>query len=254
MIAILSPAKNLDFETEVNFPKTTQPQYNEEATELIKVLKTKKSAEIGKLMKISEKLSDLNYERYQNWSAKHTKKNARPAVLTFNGDAYQGLDAQSFNEDELLFAQDHLRILSGLYGLLKPLDLMQAYRLEMGTSLKVKNAKNLYQFWGEKITNQLNKDLKKAGKVLVNVASNEYFKVLQPKNIDAKIIECQFKDFKNGQYKTIMTYAKKARGMMCRYIIQNEITNPKDLLGFDLDGYEYNASMSKDQNLVFTRN
>lgn len=254
MIAILSPAKNLDFDTEVNFPKSTKPQFLEEAVELIEVLKTKKSSEIGKLMKISEKLSDLNYERYQEWSTKHAKNNARPAVLTFNGDAYQGLDAQRFNEDELLFAQDHLRILSGLYGLLKPLDLMQAYRLEMGTSLKINDARNLYQFWGEKITNQLNKDLKKAGKVLVNVASNEYFKVLQPKNIDARIIECQFKDFKNGKYKTIMTYAKKARGMMCRYIVQNKLINPDDLLGFNLDGYEYNDSLSEQNNLVFTRN
>lgn len=254
MIAILSPAKNLDFETEVDFPKTTEPQYIQEATKLLEVLKTKKSSDIGKLMNISEKLSDLNYERYQGWSSKHTKKNARPAVLFFNGDAYQGLDAQNFNEDELFFAQDHLRILSGLYGMLKPLDLIQAYRLEMGTSLKVNETKNLYQFWGEKITNQLNKDLKKVGKVLVNVASNEYFKVLQPNKIDARIIECQFKDFKSGHYKTIMTYAKKARGMMCRYIIQNKLTNPDDLLGFNLDGYEYNASMSEENNLVFTRN
>jgi uncharacterized protein len=253
MIAILSPAKNLDFESDVSYPYTSQCAFLDDSQGLIDILKKKKSAEIGKLMSLSEKLADLNYNRYQQWDKNHSEKNSRPAIFTFNGDAYLGLDARSFTKDDLEYAQKHLRMLSGLYGLLKPLDLMQSYRLEMGTSLTTKKGTNLYQYWGNKITEALNKDLAENGKILVNVASNEYSKVLQLKNIDARIIECQFKEYKNGEYKTIMTYAKKARGMMSRFIIKNKLTHPEDLKAFDYEKYRFQESLSSENELVFTR-
>jgi len=253
MIAILSPAKNLDFDSSISYTSASTCDFLNSSQSLIDVLKKKKSAEIGKLMSLSEKLADLNYTRYQNWDINHSEKNSRPAIFAFNGDAYLGLDANTFTQDDLKYAQNHLRILSGLYGLLKPLDLMQPYRLEMGTSLETKKGKNLYQFWGSQITEALNKDLAKNGKILVNVASNEYSKVIQMNNIDAKIINCQFKELKNGEYKTIMTYAKKARGMMSRFIIKNKLTNPEDLKGFDYENYRFQESLSNENELVFTR-
>lgn len=253
MIAILSPAKNLDFDSAIEYPLSTKPDFIKNSQELIDALKTKKSAEIGKLMDISEKLADLNFDRYQNWNIKHSEKNARPAAFAFNGDAYQGLKAETLSADDLLYAQNHLRILSGLYGILRPLDLIQPHRLEMGTSLVNAKGKNLYEFWGNQITDALNKSLKKSGKTLVNVASNEYFKVLNPKAIDARIITCHFKEYKNGEYKTIMTFAKKARGMMTRYIITNRIENAEDLKGFNEEKYRFQASLSSENEWTFTR-
>lgn len=253
MIVILSPAKNLDFESQVTTPLSTTPAFVKKSAELIQVLKAKKSSEIGALMHLSEKLSDLNFERYQNWKLKHTEKNSRPAVFAFNGEAYQGLSAEHFTSKELEYAQDHLRILSGLYGILKPLDLIQPHRLEMGTSLKTSKGKNLYEFWDNQVTKELNKALDKSDNILVNVASNEYFKVLHQKNITARIITCHFKEFKNGEYKTIMTFAKKARGMMARFIIEKRIAKPDDIKKFNYDKYIFQDSLSTENDWYFTR-
>jgi len=255
MIAILSPAKKLDFETLINPNlENSIPSFLNESQELIDILKDKSSIEIGKLMKLSPKLSELNYQRYQQWTKTHSTKNARQNILSFNGAAYSGLNAPSLSLEELQYSQNHLRILSGLYGLLKPLDLLQAYRLEMGTRLKTDKGTNLYQFWGNKITTALQNDLDQQGKVLVNLASNEYSKVLDIKNIDAKVITCHFKDMsKSGEYKTIMTYAKTARGLMTRYIIKNKLNNPDDLVGFDYQGYYYSETQSKENELTFLR-
>lgn len=255
MIAILSPAKKLDFTSPIdaNLP-FTKPVNLKEAEELIAVLKQKSAKEIGDLMKLSPALADLNYERYQNWTKRHTQKNARQNVLSFNGAAYLGLDAPSLTEEELIYSQDHLRILSGLYGILKPLDLLKEYRLEMGTRLKTEKGTNLYQFWGDKVTKSLKKDLKKQGNILVNLASNEYSKVLDLNALDARVITCHFKDMsKSGEYKTIMTFAKSARGMMTRYIIKNKLTNPEDLIGFDYKGYFYSEANSTENELTFLR-
>lgn len=255
MIAILSPAKKLDFTSPIdaNLP-FTKPVNLKEAEELIGVLKLKSAKEIGALMKLSPALSELNFERYQDWTKSHTQKNARQNVLSFNGAAYVGLDAPSLSEEDLIYAQDHLRILSGLYGILKPLDLLKEYRLEMGTRLKTDKGTNLYQFWGDKVTNSLKKDLKKQGNVLVNLASNEYSKVLDLNALDSRVITCNFKDMsKSGEYKTIMTYAKSARGMMTRYILKNKLTNPDDLIGFDYKGYFYSESNSSENELTFLR-
>lgn len=255
MIAILSPAKKLDFETEISSSlKFSQPIFLDDSQELIDVLKTKSAKEIGQLMKLSPTLSELNFDRYQTWTKKHNKKNARQNVLSFNGAAYGGLDAPSLSEEDLLYSQNHLRVLSGLYGILKPLDLLQAYRLEMGTRLKTDKGTNLYQFWGEKVSDVLKKELKKQGNVLVNLASNEYSKVLKLKDFDARVITCHFKDMsKSGEYKTIMTYAKTARGLMTRYIIKNKLTKPEDLIAFDYKGYFYSEANSSDNELTFLR-
>jgi len=204
-------------------------------------------------MSISDKLGQLNAERFQTWHTPFTPDNARQAVLAFKGDVYTGLDAESFSSGDFSFAQKHLRILSGLYGLLKPLDLMQPYRLEMGTRFENTRGKDLYAFWGSKITEALNQLLASDDKVLVNLASNEYFKSVQKKHLDARLVTPQFKDWKNGQYKMISFYAKKARGLMCRYAIQNRITQADDLKGFNLDGYYFSEDQSDNNNWVFLR-
>ncbi|MGB1248714.1 MAG: peroxide stress protein YaaA [Chitinophagales bacterium] len=253
MIAILSPAKKLDMDSAINYPESTKPAFLKDAEELMTVLKEMSSPDLSKLMHISENLGDLNYERNQTWKKSHTEKNARPAIFSFKGDAYLGFGVEDFTAEELLKAQDKIRILSGLYGLLRPLDLMKAYRLEMGSRMKNPRGKNLYDFWGSQITKALNKEIAKNGGVLVNVASNEYFKAVKPKEIKGRIINCQFKENKNGQYKAIMTFAKKARGMMCRYIVKNKIENPEDLKGFNLGGYVYHESLSTENDWVFTR-
>lgn len=253
MIAILSPAKKLDFESKIEFPTSTKPHFLSEAEELMDVLKTKSSTDLSKLMQISEKLGDLNYDRNQDWEKSHTEKNARPAIFSFKGDAYLGFGVEDFSQEELLYAQEKIRILSGLYGLLRPLDLMKAYRLEMGSRLANEKGSNLYQFWNDKITIELNKALKKNGKTLINVASNEYFKSVKAKSLDATIINCHFKEWKNDQYKAIMVFAKKARGMMCRYIVKNQIEKPEDVKTFDLDGYGFNAKLSTETDWFFTR-
>jgi len=254
MLIVISPAKNLDYETPTPTKKHTKAALLDDASELMAGLKELSPQGVSSLMGISDKLGVLNYDRFQQWSLPFNASNARQAVLAFKGDVYVGLDAYSFDEQAFAFAQQHLRILSGLYGVLKPLDLMQPYRLEMGTSFANERGANLYQFWGDKIVLLLNKQLKKLGtQTLVNLASNEYFKSVDKTKLSASIITPVFKDWKNGQYKIISFFAKKARGRMSAYIIKNGITDPMKLKGFDWDGYRYNSAMSDGSELVFTR-
>jgi cytoplasmic iron level regulating protein YaaA (DUF328/UPF0246 family) len=256
MLMVVSPAKNLDFESAVPVSDFTQPTLLEDAKELVQTCKQLAPSDLASLMKISDKLSILNAERFSSFQTPFTQDNARQALYAFNGDVYAGLDAQSLSEDEVQFAQGHLRILSGLYGLLRPLDLMQAYRLEMGTKLDNTRGKSLYEFWGSSITDELNQAIDEqpeGDKVLVNLASNEYFSSVKKKDLNATIITPQFKDEKNGKYKIISFYAKKARGLMARYIIQNKITSVDELRGFDLSGYVYSAEDSTDTDLIFKR-
>jgi len=253
MLMIISPAKTLDYESPLATETHTQPDFLDDACELIDQLKELEPHQVSNLMSISDKLGQLNAERFQTWHTPFTPDNARQAVLAFKGDVYTGLDAESFSSEDFSFAQKHLRILSGLYGLLKPLDLMQPYRLEMGTRFENTRGKDLYAFWGTKITDALNQLLASDDKVLVNLASNEYFKSVQKKHLDARLVTPQFKDWKNGQYKMISFYAKKARGLMCRYAIQNRITQADDLKGFNLDGYYFSEDQSDNNNWVFLR-
>ncbi|WP_185233638.1 peroxide stress protein YaaA [Teredinibacter franksiae] len=254
MLIVISPAKNLDYETPTPTKKHTKAALLDDASELMVGLKELSPQGVSSLMGISDKLGVLNYDRFQQWSLPFNASNARQAVLAFKGDVYVGLDAYSFDEQAFAFAQQHLRILSGLYGVLKPLDLMQPYRLEMGTSFANERGANLYQFWGDNIVLLLNKQLKKLGtQTLVNLASNEYFKSVDKTKLSASIITPVFKDWKNGQYKIISFFAKKARGRMSAYIIKNGITDPMKLKGFDWDGYRYNSAMSDGGELVFTR-
>ena len=253
MLMIISPAKTLDYESPLATETHTQPDFLDDACELIDQLKELEPHQVSNLMSISDKLGQLNAERFQCWHTPFTPDNARQAVLAFKGDVYTGLDAESFSSGDFSFAQKHLRILSGLYGLLKPLDLMQPYRLEMGTRFENTRGKDLYAFWGSKITEALNQLLASDDKVLVNLASNEYFKSVQKKHLDARLVTPQFKDWKNGQYKMISFYAKKARGLMCRYAIQNRITQADDLKGFNLDGYYFSEDQSDNNNWVFLR-
>lgn len=254
MLIVISPAKTLDFETTPKTKEFTQPEFLKESRKLISELKKLSPAEVSSLMKISDKLGTLNFLRFNEWKTPFTLNNSKQALLAFKGDVYTGLDAESFSKQDLKFSQKHLRILSGLYGVLKPLDLMQAYRLEMGTQFENKNGKDLYQFWGKKITEQVNKDLNASkSKHLINLASNEYFKSLRANDIDAEIIAPVFKDFKNGKYKIISFYAKKARGLMSAYIIKNRLKNSEDIKGFNVDGYKYYKSESNGNNWVFQR-
>ncbi|TVT35636.1 peroxide stress protein YaaA [Marinobacter vinifirmus] len=253
MLMIISPAKTLDYESPLATETYTQPDYLDDACELIDQLKDLEPHQVSNLMSISDKLGQLNAERFRTWHTPFTPDNARQAILAFKGDVYTGLDAESFSEDDFAFAQQHLRMLSGLYGLLKPLDLMQPYRLEMGTKFENKRGKDLYAFWGSKLTKALNELLAADDKVLVNLASNEYFKSVQKKDIDGRLVTPQFKDWKNGQYKMISFYAKKARGLMCRYAIQNRIIQADDLKGFNLEGYYFSEEQSDNNNWVFLR-
>jgi uncharacterized protein len=254
MLIVISPAKTLDFETAPITNIHTQPEFMKETWQLVKQLKKMTPAEVSSLMKISDKLGVLNYLRFNEWKTPFTLSNAKQALLAFKGDVYTGIDAESFSSQEFKFAQKHLRILSGLYGVLKPLDLIQAYRLEMGTSLENKKGKDLYDFWGTKITEQINQDLKASkSKYLINLASNEYFKSLQAKDINAKIIVPVFKDYKNGKYKIISFLAKKARGQMSAYIIKNKLKDPEDIKAFNVGGYKYNKSGSNESNWAFQR-
>ena len=252
MLVLLSPAKTLDFETPLSTQVHTQPEFVDQAKPLIETLETFAPQDIADLMKLSDKLASLNVARYQSWTPEHTEANARQALLAFKGDVYTGLDAQSLSEADLKFAQGHLRILSGLYGLLKPLDLMQPYRLEMGTSLETDKGKTLYAYWGSSITERLNTELG-AEDVVVNLASNEYFKSVQPKKLNGRLITPVFKDQKNGQYKIISFWAKKARGLMARYIIDKRVEQPEQLKAFNYDGYVFSEAMSDGDTWVFTR-
>lgn len=254
MLIVVSPAKNLDYESEPVTAQYTQPTMLEHASELVDVCKTLTPADLSSLMSISDKLAGLNVARFSSWSMPFTVDNAKQAILAFNGDVYSGLDAQSFSEEDFNYAQDNMRILSGLYGLLKPLDLMQPYRLEMGTKLANPRGKHLYDFWGDLITEKLNETMAcQEDPVLINLASNEYFKSVKKKGLKAEIVTPAFKDLKNGQYKMISFFAKKARGMMARYIIQNKVTSMDELLKFDDGGYVYNEALSKPDAPVFTR-
>lgn len=254
MLMVISPAKNLDFETSLNTELHTQPELLEHSQALIEVCRTMSLQDVASLMSISDKLAALNVARFAEWQQPFTTDNARPAVLAFNGDVYTGLDAPTLSDEQLQFAQKHLRILSGLYGILKPLDLMQAYRLEMGVKLGNERGANLYQFWGNIITDKVNQALAASGSdSLLNLASNEYFKSVKKKSVDGQIITPAFKDLKNGQYKMISFFAKKARGMMARYVIENGITDIEQVKQFDVAGYRYNESLSTTHDWVFTR-
>jgi cytoplasmic iron level regulating protein YaaA (DUF328/UPF0246 family) len=253
MLTVISPAKKLDYSSTVEPQAHTQPELLSHAKELLKGLKTLSPQDVCALMGLSDKLGALNYERFQEWRTPFNQKNARQALLAFKGDVYQGLDAQSMSAGELAWAQDNLRILSGLYGLLRPLDLMQPYRLEMGTKYSNARGNDLYKFWGNIITDEINKVLVGKTPVLLNLASNEYFKSVQTKDIKGQIISPQFMDKKDDKYKIISFYAKKARGLMSAYIIKNKITDVEKIKGFDSDGYSYNAAMSEGDKWVFTR-
>jgi len=254
MLIVISPAKTLDYDTPPKTRVFTTPDYLGQSQKLINRLRNLSSLDISELMKVSAKIADLNFDRYESWKKPFTEKNAKQAVLAFKGDVYTGLDAETFKADDFKFAQNHLRVLSGLYGLLRPLDLMQPYRLEMGTKLKTDSGKNLYEFWGSDITEGLNAQLKKIkSNYLINLASNEYFKSVKPKELNAEIITPAFKEFKNGEYKMIGIYAKKARGLLSRYIIQNKLKDPEDVKLFDEEGYRFNKKLSKGNNWVFTR-
>ncbi|PTN09722.1 peroxide stress protein YaaA [Mangrovibacterium marinum] len=253
MIAIISPAKSLDFESQPPTQKYSQPAFLNEAGRINHQLKQLTEKDLIKLMGISAKLATLNLERNQSWSPPFSPENAKQAIYAFNGDVYEGMQAENFSPDQIDFAQDHLRILSGLYGLLNPLDLIQPYRLEMGSKMAVDGQKDLYQFWKPTLTNELNKQLAAAGGVLINLASAEYFKAIDTKKLKGTIITPEFKDNKEGKYKIISFYAKKARGLMCRFIIENKITEPENLKAFDLGGYYFNNDLSSGNKWVFTR-
>ena len=254
MLMVVSPAKALDETTPVQTNLRTQGVLLEQASELAEQLKSVGPVEIGQMMHISEKLSELNYERFQDWTMPFPENKAKQAAWLFKGDVYQGLDAYSLSEEGIEYTQNHLRILSGLYGLLKPCDDMLPYRLEMGTKFANAKGKDLYTFWGSQITDVLNKELAENGsKTLVNLASNEYFKAVKKKELDARIITPIFKDWKNGQYKIISFYAKKARGLMARYAADNRVENAEDLKFFDSDGYQFNPELSSETDWVFTR-
>lgn len=253
MLMVISPAKTLDYESPLATETHTQPEFLDHACELIDQLKELEPHQVSNLMSISEKLGQLNAERFQNWHTPFSLDNARQAALAFKGDVYTGLAAESFSEEEFAFAQKHLRMLSGLYGLLRPLDLMQPYRLEMGTKFENSRGKDLYAFWGSILTDELNRLLAADDGVLVNLASNEYFKSVKKKELNARLVTPQFKDWKNGQYKMISFYAKKARGLMCRFAIENRITQADDLKGFNLNGYYFSEEQSEGDNWVFLR-
>ena len=253
MISILSPAKSLDFETKPATTKFTQPVFLPEAIQINQRLKKLKVSDLVRLMGISSRLANLNEERNMNWETPFTPQNAKQAILAFNGNVYDGMNAPAFSETDFDFAQKNIRILSGLYGILKPLDLIQAYRLEMGTKLKIDRYPDLYHFWQDKLTKNLNHEVEANGGVLINLASAEYFKALDKKKFNGQIITPEFKDSKDGNYKIISFYAKKARGLMCRFIVQHQITNPEDLKAFDLEGYYFNNQLTRDNNWVFTR-
>ncbi len=254
MLIVISPAKTLDFETPSISSITSEIAFAPQAQTLIEQLRTMSAADIAKMMGISDKLAQLNFERFHTWNLPFTAENAKQALLAFKGDVYTGIDADTFSEKDFAAAQKQLRILSGLYGVLKPMDLIQPYRLEMGKKLTTSKGSTLYDFWGSTITDKINEDLKTENhQYLINLASNEYFKAIKKKKLQAEIISPVFKDFKNGTYKIISFYAKKARGLMTRFIIQNKITNPEELLAFESDGYYYNAELSKPNQPVFTR-
>ncbi len=252
MKILLSPAKSLDFKSKLPTERSSNICFEKEAEYLNSILKSKNPVELSNLMSISPKIANLNYERNHNWSLPFTNKNARQAVYAFSGDVYRGLNAYTIEAKKVDFLQNTVRIISGLYGLIKPLDLIQPYRLEMGTKLAFDSNKNLYDFWRKKITEQLNSELYENEPVL-NLASNEYFKAIDNKVIKSDIYSANFKQFKNGEFKTIAIFSKKARGMMTRFIIDNDINDVNDIKSFNYDGYMFQKELSKDKELIFTR-
>jgi cytoplasmic iron level regulating protein YaaA (DUF328/UPF0246 family) len=254
MLSVISPAKPLDYESPLTTRKATQPEFLERSEALIEDARRLDPMDIRALMGVSEAIATLNHQRFMDWHTPFDKDNARQAILAFKGDVYTGLEAETLSATQLAFAQKHLRILSGLYGLLRPLDLMQPYRLEMGLRFENSGGKNLYEFWGEALTDSLNRQLKKTGSpILLNLASNEYFKAVKAKALEAEVITPVFKDLKNGKYKMISFFAKKARGQMARYVIENEINDVPALKKYRVGGYRYNAGESTARELVFTR-
>ena len=254
MLALISPAKTLDYESALPTDAHTLPRLLEHSQELIDVSRKLSATDISNLMSVSEKIAKLNVERFNDWQSEFNFSNARQALFAFKGDVYTGLDAYDLNDQHIEFAQNHLRMLSGLYGLLRPLDLMMPYRLEMGTKLQNPRGHNLYQFWGDRITSLINDDLEQANsELLVNIASDEYYKSVIERKIKAEIIKPVFLDQKNGKYKVISFYAKKARGLMARYIIENQLNKAEDLKSFNSDGYYFDANSSLQGELVFKR-
>jgi cytoplasmic iron level regulating protein YaaA (DUF328/UPF0246 family) len=254
MLSVISPAKTLDFESACPPHQVSECDYLAPADELITELRRLSRTRLADLMEISPALAELNYQRYRDWSLPLTEDNARAAIFAFKGDVYTGLTLDTYGSVDLKFAQKHLRILSGLYGLLRPLDLMFPYRLEMGTALKTKRGKNLYEFWGDRLVDGLNAALTKSGSdVLVNLASQEYFKAVPPAKLKGRIVTPHFKEKKNGEYKIVSFFAKKARGMMVDFLIKNAINEPEPMKSFDTDGYRFNPELGDSDNWVFTR-
>lgn len=254
MLALISPAKTLDYETALPTEKFTQPRLLDHSQELIEVASKLSASEIASLMSVSEKIATLNAERFRDWQPEFNFANARQAIFAFKGDVYTGLNAYQLEKQDIDYAQKHLRMLSGLYGLLRPLDLMMPYRLEMGTKLKNTRGNNLYEFWGNTITETINADLAQAeSELLVNIASDEYYKSVKDSKIKAEIIKPVFLDQKNGKYKVISFYAKKARGLMARYLLENKIERAEDIKSFNTDGYYFDAESSLKGELVFKR-
>lgn len=254
MLSVISPAKTLDYDTPATTKKITQPEFLESAQTLVDDARNLDPTEIRKLMGVSDAIADLNHKRFMNWHTPFDRDNAKQAILAFKGDVYTGLEAGTLTPSQLTYAQKHLRILSGLYGLLRPLDLMQPYRLEMGLKFSNSGGRNLYEFWGESLTTSLNKQLRKTSTpVLLNLASNEYFKAVKAGSLDGEVVTPVFKDLKNGKYRVISFFAKKARGQMARYIIEKEINDVPKLKRYRVGGYRYNAAESSARELVFTR-
>lgn len=254
MLILISPAKTLDYQSPLATTRYTQPELLEYSQQLIGIARKLTAPQIGKLMSISDKLADLNATRFHDWHPDFTPQNARQAILAFKGDVYTGLQAETFSEADFDFAQQHLRMLSGLYGVLRPLDLMQPYRLEMGIKLENPQGKDLYHFWGDVITDKLNQALQAQGDdIVINLASDEYFKSVKPKKLQGQLIKPVFLDEKNGKFKVISFYAKKARGLMSRFIIENRLTRPDQLQEFDSEGYFFDAQASENGELVFKR-
>lgn len=266
MLLLLSPAKKLDYDSPVRTTLQTQPLFIDEAQELITVLKDKSASEVASLMKLSESLANLNVERYRAWTPEFNQTNSRQAVLAFNGDVYEGLQATSLSDEQLQWAQDHVAILSGLYGILRPLDLMQPYRLEMGTRLDNPRGPNLYTFWGATIAEYINQHFEQLAEqggattidrdgqdIVLNLASEEYFKSVDRKKLKARVVQCVFQDYRNGAWKVISFNAKKARGLMARHVIENRCTHPEKLLGFNSAGYVYDPDVSTPDKLFFRR-
>jgi len=253
MILLISPSKTLDFKGQ-SYPNHTLPEMLDKSRLLIDRLKKLSPGQIGELMGISKKLAELNWQRYQDFSVPFSLDNAGQSLLAFKGDVYSRLAAETFDDDDLAFAQDHVRILSGLYGVLRPLDLMQPYRLEMGTKFGAGRSKNLYEFWDARVTEAINRDLQQEQEpLLVNLASDEYFKVIQPKVLNGPILKIAFKENKNGTYRVIGIHAKRARGLMVNYVVTKRLEKKEDLQGFDREGYAFNAALSTDAELVFCR-